>query len=125
MDDVQLVARVAPAPHVAGGLRVERARDPADELPGPVEPDALGHAGVGLARERRHDLRLALRADPGNVAQTAGGGRPTPLRRWAVERASDVEHAPGAQTQVTAEADEVGHELALELCEPRDRSRRH
>ena len=42
-----------------------------------------------------------------------------------LERAGDVDDALGAQPEVTAETDEVGHEIALELGELRDLSRSH
>ena len=111
---------------VPGGLGTNSPRDAADELPSPVEPYAPRRAGLALPGECRDDLRFGLGSDAGHVAQAAPSGRLSQLAGGAdVERAGDVDDALGAQPQVSAEADEVRHEVALELDELRDLSRFH
>ena len=117
------MAGVTPTPRVAGGLATKGARDAADQLPGTVEPYTPWRAGFGLTGQRRHQLRLGLRADAGHVAQTAGSGRLPQLACGAdLEGAGDVDDALGTQPEVAAQTDEVRHEVALELGELRDLS---
>src|SRR5207248_1087698 len=125
-DDREPVAGVTPAPRVTGGLGLEGARDAAEELSGAGEPQSARRSGLGLPGQRRHDLRLDLRADPGHLAEAArGGGLPQLAGGADVERPGDVDRAPGAQPQVAGEADQVGYQVALELGELRDLPRRH
>ena len=93
----QALARVAPAPHVAGRLAPQGVGDPADELPRAVEREPALRPRLGLARERREDLRLDLRPDPRHGAQPSGGrglaellGRGTPSARAISTERLDV-----------------------------------
>jgi hypothetical protein len=102
------------------------ARDAADQIPGTVEPHALWRSGLGLAGQRRRDLRLGLGADARHLAQAASSGRlPKLAGAVDVERAGDVDDALGAQPEIAPEADKVRHKVALELGELRDLSRGH
>ena len=126
-DHRELLARVAPAPHVARRLAAERRRDAADQLPGAVEQQPAPRPRLGLAGERLEQPRLGLRPDPGHAAQPARGRRLAQLVGGAhAERPRQLHRAPRAEPQVAAEADEVGRELALELRQLGDlaRSRR-
>ena len=115
-DDREVLAGVAPAPHVAGHLAAEGVRDAADQLPAAVEEQAALRARLPLAGERFEQLRLALRPDPRHAAQPPGRRRLAQLAgRPHAERPRDLERARGAQAEVAAEADQLGRELALEL----------
>ena len=117
-DHREVLAGVAPAPHVAGRLAVERGRHAADQLPGAVQEEAALRSRLARAGERLEQLRLALGPDPRHVPQLPGrrclaqlAGSPH------AERPRDLERAGRPEPEVATEADQLGRELALELRE--------
>ena len=76
-DHRELLAGVAPAPHVAGRLAAERGRDAADQLPGAVEEEAAPRSRLALAGERLEQLRLASSA---RCPARSAAARPPPPR---------------------------------------------
>ena len=123
-DDRQLLAGVAPPAHIAGRLAVERGRDAPDELPGAVEQQPAPRPRLGLAGERLEQPRLGLRPDPRHGPQPARGRRLAKLVGGAdAERPRELDRALRAEPEVAAEADEIGRELALELCQLGDLAR--
>ena len=123
-DHRQQLAGVAPAPHVAGRLAVERGRDASDELPGAVEQEPAPRSRLGLAGERLEQLRLGLRPDARDGPQPARGRRLAKLVGGAdAERPRELDRALRAEPEVAAEADEIGRELALELRQLGDLAR--
>ena len=122
-DDGQPLVRVAPAPHVAGRLAVERRRDAADELQRAVEQEPAPRSRHGFAGQRLEQPRLGLRPDPRHGAQAARGGRLAQLGgRPDAERPRELDRALRAQAEVAAQADQLGRELALELRQLGDRA---
>ena len=87
------LARVAPAPDVAGRLAAERGRDAADELPRLVEQERAPRRRLGLAREAGQDLRLGLRPDPRHAPQppAAAAARSSSAVRTPSARAISTE----------------------------------
>ncbi len=66
--------------------------------------------------ERLEELRLGLRPDARHRPQSPGGRRLAKLIGGVdVERPGELDRALRPEPEVTAEADEVGRELALEL----------
>ncbi len=122
-DHGQLLARVAPAAHIAGRLPVERGRDRAHELPGAVEQQCALRSRLGLAGESLEEPRLGLRADAADGPQAAGRCRLAQLvGRPDAERSRDLDRALRAEPEVAAEADETP-ERARARARPAPRSR--
>src|SRR5439155_25430825 len=111
-DDRQVVAHIAPAPHVAGDLAAQGGRDSSALLAGPVQQKPAPGTGLALAGERVEQLHFGLRPDSGNASQSTGGcGLPELVGGPDAERSRQLDRSLGAQPEVAAEADEIGREL--------------
>ena len=115
-DDRELVRQLAEPTCGAGDLAAERGRDRGRELPAPVDGERTRR--LRLTLERRPDLQLGRRTDPGRVPQTARGDRSLELCDGRhVEIAGNAEDPFRGEAEQPAEADELGLELRLELAE--------
>jgi hypothetical protein len=120
----QVLARVAPAPDVAGHRPVERFRDRTHELASAVEQQPAPRPRVVRARQRLQQLGLGRGPDSGRGSQPPGGRGLAEVRGGPdAERPRDPHRPLGTQPEEAAEADEIRGELALELGELRDRAR--
>ena len=100
---------------------MEGSRDAADKLPGAVEQKSLPRSRLGFAGEGVDEQRLGLRTDSRHRPQPALGGRLAQLVGGAdVQGPSELDRAPGAESEVAPEADEIRRELALELLQLAD-----
>ena len=122
--DGEVLAVVAPAPRVAGHRGAERVRDPSDQFAGAADQESLPWPRLLRARERLEQARLGRGSDAARGLQAAGERGVAQLaRRPHVECAGDLQRPLRGQPEVTAEADEVRRELALELGQLGDRAR--
>ena len=123
-DDAQVLAQVTSPPDVPRRLAAQRRRDALHQIGRAVEQQTLPGSRVGLAVERLQQPRLGLGADPGDIAQAAGGRRFAELLGGTnVQRSRQLDRAVRGQTQVAPEPHQVGRELTLELGQLRDLTR--
>jgi hypothetical protein len=93
-DHRQLLARVAPATHIAGPLAAKRGRYAAHQLPGARQEKAPLRSWLASAGERLEKPRLRLWADAGSACEPAGRRRLAKLLGGSyVERPRQLDRA--------------------------------
>jgi hypothetical protein len=132
--DGEPLARVAPAPDVAGGRTAERRGDPADQIARAVQEESVprprsrhlppGRLGRGHSAQRLPEPRLGLRPHPEHFAQAPGRDGLAELVGGAhAERPRGLDRPLRPESEVAAQADQVRRHLALELGELGDPAR--
>ena len=108
-DDRELLAAVAEAACVAGGLRAEALGDLVRQRQRPVQQQRVCRRAGQILCKRRPKLLLGLRPDSRHLAKPPLRCRLAQLvERADAERLRDVHRALGAQPEQPPDADEIG-----------------
>ena len=115
-DDGQVLARVLPAPRVAGDLSAQRLGDPTRERPCAVEEQSAARLRLSRSLEAGTELCLGLRADPRHRAEpTLCDGRSELVRRPHAERLSELPHPFRPHAEQLPEPHELRHQRLPQL----------
>jgi hypothetical protein len=102
-------------------MAVKRGRHALQQLLGAGKQQPALRSRLGLPRQRFHDLCLRLGPDAGDGTEPARRHRFAELFGSAhPERPRDLDRAPGPESEIAAEPDEAGRELAFEFRQFRD-----
>jgi hypothetical protein len=119
-DHGEPVREVAPSPRVSGRVAAEALRDRLGELEGAIQ----GQPAARLeprALERGQDLGFGRRADPGDLPETAAGGRVAQLVGVRhVQRVPDLHEPLRREADEAGQPNELGANGCLQLVELRE-----